>query len=799
MRKLIFIFSIFTFFSFGQQFENIASINGISMNMSTPDRWGCGMSFYDFDDDGLDDLTFVLQNDSIRFYKNIGNGFIQVGSMIYSNGEMRQLIWVDYNNDGYLDLCATYFDLGIRMYRNDGAFNFSDVTAMIGLTSNSVAYGVSFNDYDKDGDLDLYLANYNNPAYLAAGLISNKLFNYENGSYTDVTDNAGVGNGYQASFIGVWFDYNQDGLTDLYVINDREAYDDALYANNGDGTFTDVAASAGVKNPIHSPMTASISDYDNDNDFDIFLSEIANGNVYQGVISQYNLYNNQGDGTYTDIITSSGLDTNVFAWGGLWVDINNDSYEDIYIATSDIAPPSQIPERSSLLYLNDQATNFVEITDSVNYNLKTSSYCPTKGDINNDGYYDIVVHNDGANPHVLLNSGSTGNNYIKITPKGVINNKRAIGSEIRVYANGQSQLQTVFCGVNYLGQNSQHMIFGVGSSSIVDSVEIKFPNGIIRKEYNLAVNQAYEFEDVDYQYLNLTNDTLTLCIGSSLSIGESGYSSYLWNTGDTTDFINVSSSGTFYFTALLGNNTFIVSDTFNIELEPSPSINAILTQPICDVLEFGEIELLPTTVNDTTYSVIWSNGESGFTLDSLTPGWYSYSLLSQNNCNYQGSSYEIIGSTGIIVEYLTSPQTDTSYGSVQFSMYGGMEPYEILHFGVPVSQYIDTLSSGSYSFTVIDAVGCETDVEVVIQNQSSLSINEISSQSQIYYANQSLTVSGVHELEEIIVYNSTGQKILSSTCFEDCKSIQIELENGIYFALIRSASGTKLDRFFVDE
>lgn len=797
MRNLIFIFLVFSSFSFAQQFENIASNNGIAINMSTPDRWGCGMSFYDFDDDGLDDLTFVLQNDSIRFYKNIGNGFIQIGSMLYSEGEMRQLIWVDYNNDGFLDLCATYFDLGIKMYRNDGNYNFSDVTSMIGLSGNSVAYGVSFCDYDMDGDLDLYLANYNNPAYLSAGLITNQLYEFDGSTYVDVTDFAGVGNGYQASFIGVWFDYNQDGLTDLYVINDREAYDDALYANNGDGTFTDVANVAGVENPIHSPMTASISDYDNDNDFDIFLSEIANGNQFLGTTSRYNLYNNQSDGTFTDVILSSGLDTSVFAWGALWVDVDNDSYEDIYIATADIATPSQIPERSSMLFKNNQAGFFNDITDSINFNLITSSYCPTKGDIDNDGYYDIVVHNDGANPHVLHNAGSTGNNYIKITPKGVLNNKRAIGSEVRVYANGQSQLQTVFCGINYLGQNSQHMIFGVGTASVVDSVEIKFPNGILIKEYNLAVNQAYELDDVDYQYLNLTNDTLILCNGSSLLIGESGYSNYLWNTGDTSDFINVSTSGDFSFTAVQGNNTFIVSDTFNIEMEQSPSIVSILTQPICDVSEFGEIELIPTSVTDSTYSVIWSNGQLGFTIDSLNPGWYSYSLLSQNNCNYPGSSFEIISSTGIVVEYLTSPQTDTSFGSVQFFMYGGMEPYEILYLGVPVTQYIDTLSSGSYSFTVIDAAGCESDVEVVIQNQSSLSINEISNQSEVSYANETLKVSGLQELEEILVYNSLGQIVLHTGCPENCTSVQVELENGIYFALIRSNSSSKLHRFFV--
>lgn len=177
--QLLLLFYIVSNGVFCQTYSNVSSLQNIQTE-NTTNYWGIGMSFYDFNQDGWDDLSYVTQNDTVLFYKNNNGNFTKINLGIYSPGLMKTLLWVDFDNDDDLDLFATYFDLGIRMYQNDGAFNFTDVTAQIGLSMDPMqSYGASFGDYNNDGFLDLYVCNYESMTFNTGTPHTNQLYRGE--------------------------------------------------------------------------------------------------------------------------------------------------------------------------------------------------------------------------------------------------------------------------------------------------------------------------------------------------------------------------------------------------------------------------------------------------------------------------------------------------------------------------------------------------------------------------------------------------------------------------------------------
>ena len=233
-------------------------------------------------------------------------------------------------------------------------------------------------------------------------------------------------------------------------------------------------------------MTASIADYNNDNDFDLFVS-----NTSGGLVDVPKLFYNTGSGYFTDLSSSLGLVMPKTTWGGLWLDYNNDSKQDLYVATAFLDPSAPIGQ--SYFFKNLLPATFVEDSSLFIGNHSASSNAVSRGDLNNDGFYDIAVQNESPYlPFLWQNSGNS-NNYIKISLEGTVSNSMAIGSWIKVFVGGQQYTQYTLCGENYLGQNSQHHIFGVGNASMIDSITVEYTSGIEDKYYNLPVNQNYQF------------------------------------------------------------------------------------------------------------------------------------------------------------------------------------------------------------------------------------------------------------------------------------------------------------------
>ena len=661
-------------------------------------------------------------------------------------------------------------------------------------------YGISFADSDHDGDLDLYVCLY----AFNVGPIPNKLYeNQGNGSFIDVAAAAGVEDGLRTSFMGIWFDYNNDDLIDLHVINDRDQFADGLYQNGGSNSFTNVAVATGVANDGHNPMTTSVSDFNNDGFQDIFVSDVADGSLVNGVPIDYKLFKNQAGVNFIDVAPLLGIDTNLIAWGALWVDYDNDGFEDLYIATSALnGLPSGI--KSSLLYHNNAGLSFTLMNSSINGIIDNSSYCPVKGDINNDGFYDITVLTDAVPPNVFLNDGGNTNGYIKITPVGTVSNRSAIGSKVRVFTSGIAQLQTVFCGSGLCAQNSQHMIFGIRNALIVDSIEVHFPSGIIVKKYGLAANQSYEIiEQTIAQVTFPSGSNVILCPGDSVTIGITGYTNYEWDNGSSDSLITVSSAGTYSFTATnaLGNTLF-QSNVMQVSIETPSIYQVVAVHPLCGIGNFGSIELQFSLPQDSLNTVDWSNGDDGFLLDSVTGGTYNYTITSVNNCLINESEI-LIETLPFDVQFITMPDDGSNNGSVQLFVFGGLAPFTFTLDGNFESDLIENLSAGAYQVEVTDVNGCIVTVDFIINNNSSTSLNEeVQKKFKIFYKKESLSICGsdLNDIQHIELRDMTGKIVPLQSEWkwvsESCIINTVNLAEGIYQVYLKTKTSETSQTIF---
>ncbi|MFT6982604.1 MAG: hypothetical protein ACJAUD_001371 [Crocinitomicaceae bacterium] len=807
MKVLLLIVSLVcTTFCMGQTLTDVAISQNITYTQSTTDNRANGMSFYDFNEDGWDDLTLPVNNDSIVFYKNVNGNFQQIGSYIDAIGYVRQILWVDYDNDLDLDICVSYEDAGIRLYQNDGAFNFTDITAAAGISIIPfIAYGFSFADPDTDGDLDFYVCSHEIIGQVVSPVQNKYYENQGNGTFIEKAQLLNIDNGFQPTFMPVWFDYNNDHLLDLGLINDKEFWNDALYQNMGNGTYQDVATTVGISNDGHDPMSLSIADFNNDGYQDIFKTDIGNDVIVNGYAMDYKLYRNNSGVNFTDIAQSINLDTNMFAWGALWVDYNNDCFEDLYITTS-YTDTVFGTGQSSLLYKNNNGQSFEFMNDSINGDILSSSFCPVKGDIDNNGFYDIVVLNDNAIPNVLMNSGNT-NNYVKIDLLGTFSNQKGIGSTIEVYANGEHQTQTVFCGSGLCAQNSQHKIVGLGTATTIDSLIVTFPSEIVVRQFDLAANTNYQIIEQVTEVIDLNQgaNTIYACEGVLLELGVPGLYNYQWNTGSQDSIITVLSQGSYSFEATnFAGDTLYISSPLYVDYETLLTYQEVINQPPCGAINNGSIELLlnPSSI---VFEVYWSNGILGTMNNNLSAGQYSYTILTNGDCNYSGS-ITIENAPQFTVQYITAPVTDTSLGWVNLFIWGGVAPYIYTILGDTVNSPITDLSAGNYEVIVTDAYGCADTVLFTINDLSTASVSEtVIDASKIYFSDGYVWVCDVNsnEIQHIEVFDMLGTLILDKHNWETdadkkCKIKMLEsAASGLYRIVVTHDSFVESATIFV--
>ncbi len=659
--------------------------------------YGAGISMYDLNNDGLDDITIPGNDGEILVYFSSADSLYPV-EMFSSDADLKSLIWVDYDNDGDPDLSFSELDGYVRLFENDGNFSFSEIP--LDFESNFPTYnsGISWGDYDNDGFLDLYVCRYE--VDLTALENYNLLYkNNGDGTFSDVTLSSGVDDGIQPSFMAVWIDLNQDGYQDIYVINDRSVNSNSFLENNGDGTFTNNSSAYGL-DIIMDSMSNSFVDSDNDGDFDFFSTNTAfGGNI---------LFENNDD--YYSSVTDSGLEINLLSWGAKWVDLDNNMWKEVLVTVDDF-------DGNAYPHLfNNEGGNF--FTENLDFPVMAgNSFASAKGDINDDGLYDLAVLFSDTTSHVLLqNRTSTANNWVKILLKGTVSNADGIGSRITVFSGGSSYLEYTFCGSDYLSQDSQYKILGLGENEVCDSLKIDWPSGLEETYYNLYSGSKYTLTEGTMLSPQLSHSgSLNLCEGDSIVVTHNAFpETPIWSNGHSTSSITITDSGTYYLSYLM-NGQWIYSDTIEVTFNPFPEIlQSNITHVSCFGEADGSIELIYTDYN--TEEITLEFGE-------LTEGNYNVELTSELGC----STFTSVDITepSLLFSVITNSDNSCfgdSLGEIYFQSQGGTPPY--LEF---LDDYETTynLPSGFYTAHVQDENGCIFSQEIEISEPIPPQVNII--------------------------------------------------------------------------
>lgn len=494
---------------------------------------GSGAAFLDYNNDGFLDIFLVSgEGGTNRLYRNNRKGrFVEAtreaGSM--RSGWGQGVCAGDFDNDGFTDLFVTYWGQNV-LYRNLDGRRFEDATARAGLLQDRVRYntGCAFLDYDNDGDLDLFVANYLKFDFQTApkpgenpycwyrnipvncgprGLPfdSNLLYRNEgNGTFADVSVLSGVAAPKQNYSLGVLTgDFNNDGWTDIYVACDRTP--SVLYMNRGNGKFTEEALLRGTaldeNGQALSGMGVAAGDYDGNGWLDIFRTNFSD--------ERETLYRNRGGAEFDEATVAAGLahNTRFVGWGCGFFDFDNDTWKDLLLVNGHIFPEvdrlkMDIRYRDrAILYRNLGNGTFADISEQAGPGMLEphSSRGAAFGDYDNDGAVEILVNNQNEAPSLLKPARKPAGNWVILQLAGVRTNRSAIGARVRLTASGRAQVDEVRSGGSYLSQNDLRLHFGLGKATVVERVEIDWPGGKRQVETNLPANRVLVLKETTNQ------------------------------------------------------------------------------------------------------------------------------------------------------------------------------------------------------------------------------------------------------------------------------------------------------------
>jgi len=509
--------------------------NSPSSNKYLVETMGGGVALLDYDNDGRLDIFFVngakiddpmpdgkLPDKTDRkfwnrlYHQNADGTFTDVTEKAGLTGMPQNYYGMgvavgDYDNDGFEDIYVTNYG-GNTLYHNNGNGTFTDVTKTAGVAAGGWSASAGFFDYDNDGKLDLFVTRYvdwtfrtnrycgeRRPGYRAYchpdnyDGVTNILYrNNGDGTFTDVSAKAGVANP-NGKGLGVSFaDYDGDGFIDVFVANDSVQC--FLYHNNGNGTFAEVGLLAGVgyneDGKAFAGMGADFTDFDNDGHPDVVVTDLSN--------ERYMLFRNNGDSSFRDVTNSSGVGGATLSFSG-WsthlFDYDNDGWKDLFVAQGHVMDTIErtSPNLKYLqppLLLRNESGHFTRVVPGAVFQTDWAGRGAAFGDIDNDGDIDVVLSNLGQKATVLRNDGGNRRSWLGIQTIGKKSNRDGIGCRVKVVsASGLVQYFSVNTAVGYLSASDKRLVVGLGSDSTAKLVEIRWPSGIMQKFENVKAGQ----------------------------------------------------------------------------------------------------------------------------------------------------------------------------------------------------------------------------------------------------------------------------------------------------------------------
>ena len=500
---------------------------------------GSGVAIFDYDNDGWPDIFLVngkllhevnpprgapAKNTptSHLFHNNHDGTFTDVTAKagITDSGWGQGACVGDYDNDGYDDLFVTTYGHNL-LYHNQGNGTFKEVAEQAGAAGNGQEWGTgcAFVDYDRDGKLDIAIANYvhfdlaktpppgDGPGCLFDGAPvmcgprglpsapNTLLHNLGDGKFEDVSKKSGFEktHGHYCFSVST-LDYDEDGWPDIYVACDGTPA--ILYRNNHDGTFTDLAPDVGVAfnedGREQAGMGSTVADYDGDGHLDIFKTNFSEDTS--------TLYHNNGDGSFTDVTFAAGLgiNTDLLGWGTMFIDVDNHGLPDLLVVNGHVYPEVDSNQLSSTyrepraLYRNLGNGKFKDISkdSGPGIRLPTPGRGLAIGDLWNDGRQELVINNISDYPMLLVNLAANTNHWLCLRLVGKQSNRDGIGARVTVLGQSRSWVDEVRSGSSYNSSNDLRIHFGLGSETRIKAIHVRWPNGNTEQFPGVAVDQC---------------------------------------------------------------------------------------------------------------------------------------------------------------------------------------------------------------------------------------------------------------------------------------------------------------------
>jgi enediyne biosynthesis protein E4 len=491
---------------------------------------GTGAAIFDYDNDGWPDI-FLVNGTTLKgftegsaptnhlYHNNHDGTFTDVTAKagLVASGWGQGVCVGDYDNDGWEDLYVTYYGKN-RLYHNLGD-HFEEVAEKARVAGDGKTWGsgCAFLDYDRDGQLDLVVANYADfdlahapppgkyPSCLWKGIAvfcgprglpasKNTLYrNLGNGRFQDVTVPAQIDRtmGHYCFSVSP-LDFDNDGWPDIYIACDSTP--SILYHNNRDGTFTDVGILSGVAYNAdgreQAGMGSTVADYDGDGNLDLFRTNFSDDTS--------TLFHNNGDGTFTDVTYPAGLGSHTLSlgWGTVFFDFDNDGWPDLLLANGHVYPEVDTLKlgieynEPKLLYHNNGDGKFTDISKTAGpgISMPASARGLAVGDLWNDGRLSAVVVNRNSRPSLLVNRVTYPNHWIEIKTAGTNSNRSGIGARLAIKTASRRQIDEVRSGSSYISNSDTRVHFGLGAINKIEYLEVRWPSGLVERYRNPRVD-----------------------------------------------------------------------------------------------------------------------------------------------------------------------------------------------------------------------------------------------------------------------------------------------------------------------